>query len=170
MWLDVYFRCHRCFSLTRMFILRGSCSLLVWAVTVLVAIAIVLSLWMPVRVFKSESWQPHPSLQSNPSSNLNLSDVFSLLPDPPGVDPIALENSKMLHALVACVEHKNCHQNQTKGASNLHASLFTIETSFIRLVIILASSYFRDYLLESRGGESIWYEFLFHFSFYGYLM
>jgi len=40
----------------------------------------------------------------------------------------------------------------------------------IWVVVILASSCFRDYLQGSRGGESIWYEFLILVSFYNYII
>ena len=96
----------------------GSGSLLVRALAVLVAIAVILSLWMhdslsTDRIFNFKSW----NAGSHPSSNISLSDVFFPVTDSPEVSPLARENSKMLHALVTCMEHGNCLQNQTKGSS-----------------------------------------------------
>src|SRR6266571_1004127 len=105
-----------------MLILHGSHSLLVRVLAFLVAIAVVLSLWMHRSlgtdlISKFKSWHAHPSFGSHPSSNMSLSDVFFPVSDSPEVNPLARENSKMLHALVTCIEHRNCHQNQTKGSS-----------------------------------------------------
>lgn len=99
------------------------------------------------------------TFESDPSWNLSLSNVFfPLVPDAPGVDRVTYENSKMLHALVTCMEQKTCHQNQTKGASS-STYLHFYFISF-KIVVILSSPNFRDYLTGSRSGENIWYEFL----------
>jgi len=137
----------------------GSTSLLVRVLAVLVAIAVVLSLWMhdSLSTFKFKSWQAG----SPPSSNMSLSDVFFPVSDAPEVNLLARENSKMLHALVTCMEHRNCHQNQTKGSSIVYLNFCSLMSHILRIVVILASPNFRDYLQGSRGGESIWYEFLF---------
>jgi len=102
-----------------MLIPHGSSPVLVQALAVLVAIAVVLSLWIHHSLGTDllNSWRPHPRPGSHPSSNMNLSDVFFPVSDSPEVNPLARENSKMLHALVTCMEHRNCHQNQTKGSS-----------------------------------------------------
>ena len=106
-------------------ILHGSSTIRV--LSVLVVIAVVLSLWIhhslsTDHIFKS--WLVPPSFGSNSSSYMNLSDVFFPVSDSPTVNPLARENSKMLHALVTCIEHRHCHQNQTKGLPYLLAFLF----------------------------------------------
>jgi hypothetical protein len=63
-------------------------------------------------------------------SHLSLGDAFFPVLDSQKVSPIARENSKMLHALVTCMERGNCHQNQTKGSL---ISTFVISTSYIFL-------------------------------------
>ncbi len=96
---------------------HGSSSLVVRALAVLVAIAVVLSLWMHYSLSTDRLFNAQPSFGSNPSSNMSLIDVFFPVSDSPEINPLTRENSKMLHALVTCIEHRNCHQNQTKGSS-----------------------------------------------------
>ena len=83
---------------------------------VVVAISVLLSLWMHDSLGADRVSLNFKSLESNTSWNMNLSNAFFPVSDSPGVDPLSRENSKALHALVSCMEHRNCHQNQTKGS------------------------------------------------------
>ena len=96
---------------------------MVRALAVLVTVGVVLSLWMhdllsAGLISKLKSWHSHPSFGSPQALNMSLSDVFFPVPDLPGEsNTLAVENSKMLHALINCMEQKTCYQNQTKGSS-----------------------------------------------------
>jgi hypothetical protein len=125
---------------------------------VIVAISVVLTLWMHDSLSVDRVTFSFKSLESQSSWNMSLSDVFFPVSDSPAVDPLVHKNSKALNALVSCMEHRNCHQNQTKGA--LISTFICVQMlSTIRIVVLLGSPYFQDYLKGSRGGESIWYEF-----------
>jgi hypothetical protein len=95
------------------------------------------SLWMQGFILPSDTYKHYPSLTTSPLSPMNLSDILFPVPPATGQDSVTAENLRMLHSMFRCIEHRDCHENQTK-------------------VVILASPNFRDYLTGSRGGENIW--------------
>jgi hypothetical protein len=68
-----------------------------------------------------------------PLPSMNLSDILFPVPPPSEDSPLTHQNHMRLRSLFRCIEHRNCHKNQTQGW-RLHLRKF----GFTRLILLIS--------------------------------